>query len=155
MRSFKNGTFKTNSSDGNFPPRNKDRVPLINGPPAHQLKMVTPERMFLLGDPRTNQNPAILAIGILMFRWHNTLAERVQLMHPDWSDEDVFQMSRRFVIATLQNIIMYEYLPTLLGDDDPIIPYSGYKPDVHPGVSHIFQSAAFRFGHTNDSSWSV
>jgi dual oxidase len=76
------------------------------------------------------------------------LAERVKLQYPDWSDEDVFQRSRRFVIATFQNIIMYEYLPVLLGDDDPIQPYSGYKPDVHPGVSHVFQSAAFRFGHT-------
>ena len=26
--------------------------------------------------------------------------------------------------------------------------YEGYKPDIHPGVSHVFQSAAFRFGHT-------
>lgn len=26
--------------------------------------------------------------------------------------------------------------------------YEGYKPDVHPGLSHVFQSAAFRFGHT-------
>lgn len=41
---------------------------------------------------------------------------------------------------------MYEYLETLF--DEPIPPYNGYKPDVHPGISHIFQSAAFRFGHT-------
>lgn len=41
---------------------------------------------------------------------------------------------------------MYEYLPAFLGQSVP--PYSGYKPDVHPGVSHAFQSAAFRFGHT-------
>lgn len=26
--------------------------------------------------------------------------------------------------------------------------YRGYQADVHPGVSHVFQSAAFRFGHT-------
>lgn len=26
--------------------------------------------------------------------------------------------------------------------------YEGYKQEVHPGVSHVFQSAAFRFGHT-------
>lgn len=45
MRSFKNGTFKTDSS-GLFPPRNKERAPLINAPPAHHLKMITPERMF-------------------------------------------------------------------------------------------------------------
>jgi len=83
-----------------------------------------------------------------MFRWHNELAARVQAEYPDWSDEDVFQRARRLVVASLQNIIMYEYLPTLLGADEPITPYSGYKPDVHPGVSHVFQSAAFRFGHT-------
>lgn len=45
MRSFKNGTFKTDPS-GLFPPRNKERAPLINAPPAHHLKMITPERMF-------------------------------------------------------------------------------------------------------------
>ena len=43
---------------------------------------------------------------------------------------------------SLQNIIMYEYLPNLLGQD--LSPYAGYKPDVHPGISHVFQSAAFR-----------
>lgn len=34
----------------------------------------------------------------------------------------------------------------MLNEDLP--PYTGYKPDLHPGISHIFQSAAFRFGHT-------
>lgn len=34
----------------------------------------------------------------------------------------------------------------LLNEDLP--PYTGYKSDLHPGISHIFQSAAFRFGHT-------
>lgn len=56
----------------------------------------------MLGDPRTNQNPALLAFGIVFFRWHNILAERVQAEHPDWSDEDVFQRARRLVIASLQ-----------------------------------------------------
>lgn len=83
-----------------------------------------------------------------MFRWHNVLAGRFQREYPGWTDEEIFQKARRMVIASLQNIIMYEYLPTLLGDDDPVTPYSGYKPDIHPGISHVFQSAAFRFGHT-------
>ena len=38
---------------------------------------------------------------------------------------------------------MYEYLPAFLGDS--LKPYEGYKPDTHPGISHVFQSAAFRF----------
>lgn len=66
--------------------------------------------------------------------------------HPDWSDEDVFQRARRIVIASLQNVIMYEYLPAFLGSEMP--PYTGYKQDIHPGIGHIFQAAAFRFGHT-------
>lgn len=41
---------------------------------------------------------------------------------------------------------MYEYLPALLGEKIPN--YNGYNPDLHPGISHVFQSAAFRFGHT-------
>lgn len=66
--------------------------------------------------------------------------------HPSWNDEDIFQRARRIVIANLQNIITYEYLPVFLGISLP--PYKGYNPDVHPGVSHMFQAAAFRFGHT-------
>ncbi|KAG8223936.1 hypothetical protein J437_LFUL003744, partial [Ladona fulva] len=100
----------------------------------------------VLGDPRTNQNPALLSFGILFFRWHNVVAARVQSQHPDWNDEEVFQRTRRIVIATIQKIIAYEYLPAFLGEGLP--PYEGYHPDVHPGVSHAFQSAAFRFGHT-------
>jgi dual oxidase len=46
----------------------------------------------------------------------------------------------------LQNIILYEYLPAFLGED--VEKYEGYKSDLHPGISHVFQSAAFRYGHT-------
>ncbi|GLH03578.1 Dual oxidase [Gryllus bimaculatus] len=146
MRSFQNGTFLTDDEDADMPIRNTMRVPLFNSPVPHVLRMLSPERLFLLGDPRTNQNPALLAFGILFFRWHNVVAGRVQAMHPDWPDEEVFQRARRIVIATLQNVIAYEYLPAFLGEELPA--YTGYKSDVHPGVSHVFQSAAFRFGHT-------
>ena len=92
---------------------------------------------------RTNQNPALLSFGILFYRWHNVLAGRVQAEHPEWSDEDVFQRARRINIATLQNIIAYEYLPAFIGDN--LETYAGYRQDVHPGISHVFQSAAFRW----------
>ncbi len=38
---------------------------------------------------------------------------------------------------------MYEYLPAFLGEEMP--KYDGYKADIHPGISHVFQSAAFRY----------
>ena len=56
----------------------------------------------VLGDPRTNQNPAFLALGIIFYRWHNFQAAKIQAANPDWDDEDIFQGARRRVIATLQ-----------------------------------------------------
>lgn len=66
----------------------------------------------VLGDPRTNQNPAMVTFGILLLRWHNVVAARVHRQHPDWSDEQLFQRARRIVIASLQvnyqkNIFFY------------------------------------------------
>lgn len=100
----------------------------------------------VLGDPRTNQNPALLSFAIVFLRWHNVIALRIKNQHPSWSDEDIFQRARRIVVASLQNIFVYEYLPALL--ETNVSPYKGYNPDMHPGVSHIFQAAAFRFGHS-------
>lgn len=37
-------------------------------------------------------------------------------------------------------------MPFFLGEGLPA--YEGYKSDTHPGITHVFQSAAFRFGHT-------
>lgn len=56
----------------------------------------------VLGDPRTNQNPALLSFGILFFRYHNVVAERIQREHPEWPDEEIFQRARRIVVATVQ-----------------------------------------------------
>ena len=56
------------------------------------------------------------------------------------------QAARRLNIATLQNIILYEYLPAFLGEE--VEGYEGYKSDLHPGISHVFQAAAFRYGHS-------
>ena len=146
MRSFVNGTLKWMDGAEGMPPYNIDRVPLFNSPSPHVLRRLNPERMFVLGDPRTNQNPAFLTLGILFYRWHNVLAKRLKEAHPSWRDEDIFQAARRLNVASLQSIIAYEYLPAFLGEE--LSKYSGYKPDLHPGVTHVFQSGAFRYGHT-------
>lgn len=166
MRSFVNGTLLTEKG-GTMPVRNTMRVPLFNNPIPHQMRMSNSEKLFcklsfggrlpmaqlnvfllssVLGDPRTNQNPALLSFAIVFLRWHNELARRIQIKHPTWSDEDVFQRARRIVVASLQNVIMYEYLPALLGTDMPT--FNGHNSDVHPGISNMFGAAAFRFGHT-------
>ena len=58
--------------------------------------------LAVLGDPRVNQNPGFLALGVVFYRWHNVQAALIHEEHPDWSDEDIFQAARRRVVATIQ-----------------------------------------------------
>ena len=143
MRSYTNGSLRMAEvsmgrrrrplkqllQDG-YPPHNTEGVPLHNFPAPHLMKPADPAHMYVLGDPRTNQNPALLTFGILFYRWHNVLAARVAQAHITWSDEDIFQSARRLNIATLQNIIAYEYLPAFVGDY--LAPYPGYQVNSLP-----------------------
>ena len=131
-----------------YPPLNSHRIPLINPPPPQIHRLMDPERLFLLGDPRVNENPGLLSFGLILYRWHNRLADRLAARHPEWSDLRLFDSARRFVIATLQNIIMYEFLPALLNHEQPLSPYTGYKPGLPPGIAHVFSAAAFRSLHS-------
>ena len=91
MRSFENGTLKM-EGDGQkgMPPLNSMRVPLVNAPAPHLLTKLNPERMFLLGDPRTNQNPAFLVMGILFYRWHNyQVSGRTAVISDSWGQGNI------------------------------------------------------------------
>jgi len=99
-----------------------------------------------LGNPRGHENPFLLTMGVIWFRWHNLLAQELKSAHPKWTDTKIFDEARKWVIASHQRIVVYEWLPILLGEELP--KYSRYDPSIDPQISHVFQSAAFRFGHT-------
>jgi dual oxidase len=47
--------------------------------------------------------------------------------------------------------VLYDWLPAFLNMSPEEVTdnqYTGYKSYVHPGITHEFQSAAMRFGHT-------
>ncbi|KJH47788.1 animal hem peroxidase [Dictyocaulus viviparus] len=145
MRSFENGTLK----EGNhkrYPPLNNPHIPLNNPPPPQIHRLLNPDRLFLLGDSRVNENPGLLSFGIILYRWHNILALKIQKANPTWTDEELFQAARRWLIATLQKIIFYDFVPALINED--VKPYVKYMPHVPPGISHAFAAAAFRFPHS-------
>jgi dual oxidase len=58
--------------------------------------------LSVLGDPRVNENPGLLSFGLIMFRWHNLQAKRMRVLQPTWTDEELFQGARRWIIAVLQ-----------------------------------------------------
>jgi len=46
--------------------------------------------LFLgFGNPRGNENPFLMSIGIVWFRYHNYMARKIKIDHPAWSDEEV------------------------------------------------------------------
>ncbi|XP_006818582.2 dual oxidase-like, partial [Saccoglossus kowalevskii] len=145
LRSFEGGKLKA-SPDGRFPARNDIGLPMANPPPPRDHYYKDAKRFYMLGNPRGNENPLLLTFGVLLFRWHNLLAERIQKEHPDWKDEQIFLTARKWVVGTYQKIVVYDWLPSWLNDTLP--DYSGYQSALHPGITHEFQSAAMRFGHT-------
>ncbi len=139
LRTFVGGKLKTSAL--NLLPFNTSGLANADdGPfPASQ--------MFLAGDIRANENIELTSLQVLFMREHNRQAAILAKQHPNWSDEQLYQGARQIVIAEIQSITFNEYLPALLGQGT-ISRYTGYKPNVNPGIAPEFSEAAFRFGHT-------
>ncbi|KAJ3345777.1 hypothetical protein HDU83_003731 [Entophlyctis luteolus] len=83
---------------------------------------------------------------LLFFREHNRRAGELALLFPEWNDELLFQRARRWVIAIVQKITVYNYIPIVTGT---LLPdYAGYNPDVNPQIDLFFANVAFRYGHS-------
>ncbi|KAF4519170.1 hypothetical protein B566_EDAN008233 [Ephemera danica] len=82
----------------------------------------------------------------MWFRWHNVIAHELRSQHTDWTSERIFNEARKWVIATHQKIVIYDWLPRWLGTG--LDQYRSYNPALDPQIDQFFQSAAMRFGHT-------
>ena len=102
-------------------------------------------KFYIAGDERANENPLLLAMHTLFVREHNRQCDIEKQAHPGWNDERLYQSARRIVIAEIQNIVYYEWLPAL---GLKLAPYSGYKDNIAPRTFNEFSAAAFRMGHT-------
>jgi len=103
--------------------------------------------LFLTGDIRGNENPELCSLQILFVREHNRVAAQIAAANPSFSDEELYQRARRYVISLLQKVTYSEFLPAVLGSAK-LSPYSGYRSTVNPSISNEFATAAFRLGHS-------
>ena len=78
-------------------------------------------------------------------REHNRQCDLISSKNPNWTDEEIYQYARKIVGGFIQQILFYEWLPSV-GVKLPV--YSGYKAQVNPMVSNEFTGAGFRLGHT-------
>ncbi|HMN42804.1 MAG TPA: peroxidase family protein [Phycisphaerales bacterium] len=106
-----------------------------------------PTTVFAAGDGRANEQPALTCMHTLFLREHNRQAGLLAAAHPEWSDEQVYQMARKIVGAQIQKITFSDWLPALLGPGR-VGPYTGYDAGVNAGIATEFSTAAFRIGHT-------
>ncbi|CAF3402562.1 unnamed protein product [Rotaria socialis] len=104
---------------------------------------------FLAGDHRVNEQVALTAMHTVWVRQHNRLARRLSSMNPKWSDEQVYQETRKIIEAQLQIITYKHWLPYIIGDEgmNMLGSYKGYNRNINPSISNVFATAAFRFGH--------
>src|SRR5262249_13660970 len=80
----------------------------------------------------------------LFLREHNRLADQFAAANPTWTDEQIYQAARRMVGAELEVIVYNEWIPALLGPG-ALPAYTGYNPNVNPGIANEFSTALFRF----------
>ncbi|XP_047517441.1 uncharacterized protein LOC125057685 [Pieris napi] len=112
---------------------------------------------FKSGDARVNEQPGLVAAHILWLRQHNRMATELAHLNPHWSDEKIYQETRKIIGAMIQHITYREFLPIILGPEvmnlfelEPQKKgyYRGYNPKINPSPASSFASAAFRFGHS-------
>ena len=69
---------------------------------------------FFSGDSRVNNDPLIMTMYTLWVRQHNDLAKEIKLINQQYTDEEIFQETRKIVIAIYQHIVYNEFLPRIL-----------------------------------------
>ena len=132
------GTGTLKSSADNLLPFNTDGLSNAGGDSSS---------LFLAGDVRANEQVGLTAMHTLFMREHNRLAALIADEQPNLSGDDIYESARRIVGAQMQKITYQEYLPALLGRN-ALRPYRGYRDNVDAGISNLFSTAAYRYGHS-------
>ncbi|XP_054307066.1 dual oxidase 2 isoform X1 [Pongo pygmaeus] len=144
LRSFSGGQLAS-GPDPAFP-RDSQNPLLMWAAPDPATGQNGPRGLYAFGAERGNREPFLQALGLLWFRYHDLWAQRLARQHPDWGDEELFQHARKRVIATYQNIAVYEWLPSFLQKTPP--EYTGYRPFLDPSISPEFVVASEQFFST-------
>jgi peroxidase len=79
-------------------------------------KIVKTSGCFMAGDDRFEQTPMLSGMHAVFLRLHNKFALKLGSLNRIWSDEIIFQETRRLLIAIYQHIIYSQWLPIIIGN---------------------------------------
>ncbi|CAG9530045.1 unnamed protein product [Cercopithifilaria johnstoni] len=158
LRTFRSGRILTNSD-----PLNQNMPSTINL--LCSILKISPEcdlynnyHTFVSDSDHLNFLPtSVTILHTIWIRQHNRIATNLKIMNPHWSDEQLYQESRRIVIAQLQHITYNEFLPNLIGKENWLkfelqsqsYGYSKeYNQSMDPTVINTYAAAAGQFFFT-------
>lgn len=157
LRSFKGGLLKSQNVTANG--NQKELLPAMDG--HHDCRSSTdkmPGRgCFYAGDIRVNENVGLTLMHTIWMREHNRIARELSQINPHYTDEQLFQETRRIIAAKLQHIVYGELLPAILGSEVvteyDLVPqldgyYTGYNMQVNPGIDNSVASSVMPFLYT-------
>jgi len=136
--------FSNTSYEFNHIPKDERGYPMFNVDKFPTLMIDGPG--FATGNFRANADPGVLILMTIFTRYHNQLCDELAAAKPSLTAEEHFWEARKVVIATLQKVFYYEYVPALLGK--PLPPYNGYKSDENPAFDPYHTMAVMRYGHS-------
>ena len=133
-----------------------------NIPNMDLIKSSRDPEIFLSGDDRCMAQPTLLSMHSLWLKEHNRIATELKKAFKDKlnefsildQDEILYQITRRIVIAELQNIVYNEYLPAFLSQETlnkfnlKLTENSNYDASVDSSIRNEFATVAYRWGHT-------
>ena len=103
----------------------------------------------IAGDHRADENVALTAVHTVWHREHNFQVERIKGLHPEWGEDQVFQTAKIIQTAEHQRVVFTEFAAAMYGPiPGPSHGFSGYNPNVNPGISDEFAAAMYRVGHS-------
>ena len=147
LRTFTGGLLRSSTIDGNeFLPQSKSTCSI----PRERNQFC-----FQAGDSRVNVAANLVALHAIFLRHHNNIARILRQLNNHWSDETLYQETRKIVIAQIQHITYNEFLPLLLSPEtiqqfnlklSNDFTYS-YDDRVNAQIISSFATAAYRL-HT-------
>jgi hypothetical protein len=120
----------------------------------------TSQGFAVIGDPRNDENIIVSQLQLVFCKLHNKLAGEVEADGTIPADQKFAETQRR-VRWTYQQMIVFDYLPRIVGQDlvnqlfhrdltsgAPDFDLAYYRPKKNTYMPIEFSAAGFRFGHS-------